>query len=325
MQCPDLPATDVKRIDDAVAKLGPALMTKDQKTAVTASNEIGLAVPSLFAYFTPDVREVVDMDAVFRQVGIDAHFGVWDGAAADLTSLQSDWAKLKSGVAMRAPTCHRVGGTATVSSDIDASLANLAMSVPSKDQAGTENESDNGALEIDTLELLFDCPPDGPPPATGIGSACTKSSDCSAGQACDPANMRCAPDPSTAKIGTPCMTTIDCGTDPRSACLTVTAAGDGWPGGYCGMEPCNDVDVCPPGATCVSDPHETPGCHASCTKDSDCRVAEGYVCQLFLTDPPGGFGPSTGGCGFKCKDDSGCNDNGTTKLTCDVATGHCKP
>src|SRR5262249_48929276 len=157
-----------------------------------ASNAVGLAVPDLFAYFSPDVREVVRMDAVFRQVGIDAHFAQWSGAANDLASLQADWATLAPKVAMRAPTCHRVGGTATVSSDIDGSLANLAASIPQKDGTKTEGESDNGALEIDTLELLFDCPPDGPPPAHGIGSACTKTSDCSPGQSCNPASMRCA-------------------------------------------------------------------------------------------------------------------------------------
>ena len=91
------------------------------------------------------------------------------------------------------------------------------------------------------------------------------------------------------------------------------------------MEPCNDVEVCPPGATCVSEPHETPGCHAACTKDSDCRVAEGYICQLFLTNPPGGFGPTTNGCGFKCKDDTGCNTDDKTHLTCDTTSGKCKP
>lgn len=322
-QCPKLPAGDAKKIDDAIAKLGPALTAKDQKTAVLASNTIGLAVPSLFASFNPAVLEVIRMDAVFRQVGIDAHFGDWAGSTADLASMKADWTVLKPKVAVRAPKCHRVGGTATVSSDIDASLANLSTSVPAKSGVMTEAESDNGALEIDTLELLFDCPPDGPAPAHGIGSTCATTADCSAAQACDPANKKCAPDPSTAKIGTPCMTTIDCGSDPRAACLN--ASGDGWPGGYCGMEPCDDVQVCPPGATCLSEPHERPGCHASCTKDADCRTADGYICQLYLTNPPNGFGPSTGGCGFKCTDDSGCNDDGTTKLTCDVATGHCKP
>ncbi len=319
---PGLPAVGVKAMDDAIAKLGPALAAKDQKTAANAANAIGLAVPALFSYFDPAVNEVVTMDAVFRQVGLDAHFGAWDAAAADLASMKASWAKLKDGVGTRAPKCHRVSGTATVSGDVDASLANLAASIPKKDGAATEAESDNGALEIDIVELLFDCPPDGAPPATGIGAVCKQTSDCSQGQACDPANGKCAPDSTTAKIGTPCTTTVDCGTDPRSACLT--AAGDGWPGGYCGMEPCNDVEVCPVGATCVSEPHETPGCHKSCKQDSDCRGADGYVCQLYLTNPPGGFGPETQGCGFKCKDDSTCNKDMAKTLHCDVTSGHCK-
>jgi hypothetical protein len=114
---------------------------------------------------------------------------------------------------------------------------------------------------------------------------------------------KCAPAAGN-KIGTACNSTVDCGGDSRSACNT--AAGDGYPGGYCFMEPCNDVEVCPPGATCVAIGGEAPGCYKSCTKDSDCRVAEGYVCQLFSTAQPKGFGPSDHACAFACTRDADC-------------------
>lgn len=51
---------------------------------------------------------------------------------------------------------------------------------------------------------------------------------------------------------------------------------------------------------------EAPGCYKSCTKDSDCRVAEGYVCQLFSTAQPKGFGPSDHACAFACTRDADC-------------------
>jgi len=322
MACPDLPADQSKAIDDAVAQLDTSVPAQDQKAAATAANAVGLAVPALFAYFGPDIPiEVVRMDASFRQVGLDAHFGDWSGVAKDTASLSADWMTSKGPVGQRAPTCHRVGGTSTVAGDIDQSLADLTNAIPAQDAATAEKVSDDGALEIDTLELLFDCPPDGAPPASGLGSKCQATTDCGMGEVCDTANAggTCAPDPSLAAVGTPCMTTIECGTDPRSACLN--AAGDGYPGGYCGMEPCDDVQVCSAGATCVSQPHETPGCFKSCTTDADCRTIEGYVCQLYPTTPPIGFGPSDHACGFPCKDDAGC----TGPLLCDTATGKCKP
>lgn len=320
--CPALPAASVKAIDAAIVELDSALQKQDQRAAVMAGNAVGLACPELFGYFKTDAPiEIIRMDAVFRQVGIDAHFGDWAAVAADVKSLAADLAASRSAISARVPTCHRVGGTQTVLGDIDASLSNLGNASAVKDQATTEKESDNGALEIDTLELLFDCPPDGAPPSSGLGSKCNSNSQCGAGETCDTANAggTCAPDPQTAKIGTSCTTTMDCGTDGRSACLT--EAGDNYPGGYCGMEPCDDVHVCPPTATCVSQPHETPGCFRACTTDADCRASEGYVCQRYPTSPPSGFGPTDRACGFACKDDAGC----TSPLKCDVSSGLCTP
>ncbi len=321
-ECPGLPAAQTKAVDDAIKSLDASVRAQDQKGAVTAANAVGLACPELFDYFKPEAPiQIIRMDAVYRQIGIDAHQGNWAGVVADVDSLAADLDASRGAIAAKVPTCHRVGGTQTVLADIDQSIANLKISGPAKDQTTSEIESDNGALQIDTLELLFDCPPDGAPPSTGLGSHCTATTQCGTNEVCDTTNAggTCAPDPATAKIGTACSTTLDCGNDGRSACLT--AAGDNYPGGYCAMEPCNDVQVCPPGATCISQPHETPGCYLSCTTDAQCRTGEGYVCQLYPTAPPGGFGPTDHACGFPCKDDGGC----TTPLKCNVANGKCNP
>jgi hypothetical protein len=324
---PDLPTPQVMAMDAALVTLDTAIPAMNQYDAAYAANAVGLAVPELFAHFNPDAPlEIVRLDAVFRQVGLDAHFGDWTAANKDVMSMTTDWANSKSAVTSRVPTCHRVGGTATVAGDIEASLANLAMAVSASDKTLGEVESENGALEIDTLELLFDCPPDNQTPTNGLGAKCTSTSNCDAGQVCDLANGggKCAPDPANAAIGTRCTTTIDCGTDPRSACQT--DAGDGYPGGYCFMEPCDDVQTCPPGATCVALGGESPGCFKACTTDAECQrtppsSTENYVCQLFSTTPPIGFGPTNMACSFACTRDADCH----TPLTCDIPSGKCKP
>src|SRR5258708_17813751 len=123
---PGLPAKQAKMLDDAVAAADTAITAMDQKGAVVAASLVALAVPELFDYFHPDAPlEIVRMDAVFRQLGIDAHFGKAADASPDVTSLKTDWNNSKVAVHTRAPQCHRVGGTATVASDIEQSLANL--------------------------------------------------------------------------------------------------------------------------------------------------------------------------------------------------------
>ena len=87
------------------------------------------------------------------------------------------------------------------------------------------------------------------------------------------------------------------------------------------MEPCNDIEVCPAGASCVSLGGESPGCFKSCTRDADCRTSENYVCQLFLTAPPIGFGPSDHACAFACTRNTDCQ----SPLTCDIPSGKCQP
>jgi hypothetical protein len=324
---PGLPATQVMQIDAAIATLTSSIASMNQKDAAYASNAIGLAVPALYDYFHPDApQEIVRLDAVFRQVGLDAHFGDWNAARLDLTSMKADAATSMPAVGARVPSCHRVGGTATVQSDITSSLTNLDTAISGMDKTAAEIESENGALEIDTLELLFDCPPDNEKPSHGLGASCASNQDCDPGQVCDLGNAggKCAPDPANAAIGSRCTTTTDCGTDSRSACQT--EAGDGYPGGYCFMEPCDDIQTCPPGATCVALGSETPGCFKSCTIDADCvrspaSATEHYVCQLFSTTPPVGFGPTAMGCSFACTRDADCH----TPLTCDTTSGKCKP
>ena len=318
---PDMPSAQVRMIDDAVAALDKAIPAKDQKSAVFASNQIGLACPELFDYFHEEAPiGVIRLDAVFRQVGLDGHFKDAAGVKKDIASMKSDWANTKDPVAKKAPTCHRVGGTATISGDIDQALVKLDAAIAASDWKSIEQLSEDGALQIDTLELLFDCPPDAVTPDKGLGAKCADDTQCDKGQACDKANAggKCAPSANN-KIGTPCTSTNDCGSDSRSACNT--ESGDNFKGGYCFMEPCNDVQVCPPGATCVALGGEATGCFKGCATDADCRKAEGYVCQLFLTTPPKGFGPLDHACAFPCTRDADCQ----SPLTCDIPMGKCKP
>src|SRR5258708_13897309 len=123
---PDLPNAQTKAIDDAITALDQALAIKDQQAAAYASNAIGLAVPELFDFFHPDAPiGVVRMYAMFRQVGLDGHFQKLDAVRNDIAALKSDWISTKAPVDQRVPTCHRVGGTATVSGDVLQSLTNL--------------------------------------------------------------------------------------------------------------------------------------------------------------------------------------------------------
>jgi hypothetical protein len=314
---PGLPAKQVKMVDDAIAALDTSIAAKDQKTAAYAANQVGLACPELFDFFHPDSpMGVLRMDAVYRQLGLDAHYGDLVATQKDLDSLKSDWVTTRSAVTAKTPTCHRVGGTQTIAQDIDDSLTAAGPALAAKNAAMVEAISEDGALQVDVLELLFDCPADGPPPKTGIGSPCA-AGKCEGGLECDPASNKCAPS-SANKIGTPCSSTAECGLDSRSACQN--EAGDGYPGGYCSMEPCNDVDVCPPGATCVAIGGETPACLKACSTDGDCRGPD-YVCQLFSTTPPVGFGPSDKACAFLCKRNEDCQK----PLKCDTGSGKCTP
>ncbi|MCA9685390.1 MAG: hypothetical protein KC457_24645 [Myxococcales bacterium] len=322
MLCGDPPAEVTTAIDDALATLRDSIDAGDQETSAYAANDIHMQMAPLFASFNPETpTAVVEMDALFLRIGLDAWFGHGDRYDQDLAQVQARWAELRDAAVARVPTCHRVAGTASVIDDLDQTLANLAAAPGAADVDLAQVESEAGLLEVDILELLFDCVPDGTHPSEGLGASCSGDADCGDGQVCDTTQSGgvCAPDPAAAHVGEPCTTTVDCGTDPRNACNN--EVGDGYPGGYCTMEPCDDVQVCPPNGTCVALPFETPACMLACEVDSDCRSDEGYVCQLFPTTPPVGFGPTQYACAFACQDDAGC----TAPLTCDVGSGKCIP
>jgi hypothetical protein len=321
--CPDLTPSVVTGIDDAIARLSIAIPAGQQADAAYAGNDVHIATAPLFDYFGRDKPvQLEEMDALFLRVGLDAWFGDWGSFESNLATIHDDWKIVSPVVDELTPVCHRVAGTQSVSGDVGKTIASLLGAGSSKDVDAAEIVSDDGLAEIDILEQLYDCPPDDQSPDSGLGSACTGDADCGGGDlVCDLENAgsRCAPDPTTTNIGAPCTTTVDCGTYERDACNN--EIGDGYPGGYCTLEPCDDVQVCSPGSTCVSMPFETPACMATCTADTDCRTSEGYVCQLFPTTPPIGFGPSDHACAFPCVDNAGC----TTPLVCDVATGRCTP
>ncbi len=154
---PTLPPKAVKMVDDAITTVGAAIASMNQESAAGGANQVGLAVPDLFAVFRPDAPiEIVRMDAMFRQVGLDSHFGRLTNVALDVDSLTSDWSKVKASVVARVPTCHRVGGTATVAGDIEQSLANLTAASSMADTATFGKEPRTGALGIDKLEWVFD-------------------------------------------------------------------------------------------------------------------------------------------------------------------------
>ncbi len=170
--CAALPSAQVSAIDAALVQVDAAISAHDQAAGAKAANAVGLAVPELFAFFSPDIpTEVLRMDAVFRQVGIDAHAADLTAASTDVDSLTNDWNAIHAAVDGRTPTCHRVGGTATVSGDIDATLMSMHTALGAMDAAQLQIDSDDGALEVDVLELLYDCPPDGPVPGSGLGLA----------------------------------------------------------------------------------------------------------------------------------------------------------
>jgi hypothetical protein len=68
-------------------------------------------------------------------------------------------------------------------------------------------------------------------------------------------------------IGTDCTADDQCGTKPYS-CSTKNH-----PNGYC-QKDCATPGDCPSDSTCVA-----MECRRKCTMQSDCRVAEGYMCS----------------------------------------------
>ncbi len=78
----------------------------------------------------------------------------------------------------------------------------------------------------------------------GGGGSCGQP--CKAGEACDPEDRKCKPDGSTTHVGATCARTgpdVACGTLATATCNDLT--NDGFPGGYCSVEPCTTVELCP--------------------------------------------------------------------------------
>jgi hypothetical protein len=89
--------------------------------------------------------------------------------------------------------------------------------------------------------------------------------------ACDPADNQCKPDGTTTNVGTKCDTTgadPKCGSYINATCNDLT--NDGFPGGYCSVEPCSTAELCPIGSSCGHLGGESNACWKNCSSDSDC-------------------------------------------------------
>ena len=112
--------------------------------------------------------------------------------------------------------------------------------------------------------------------ATGnCAPACT-----GANTTCDPADDKCKLDGKTSKVGAPCVIESDadtmCGTAPNHKCKE--SGNDGFPGGYCTITPCDDIALCPIGATCAHLTGESEvACYKTCASNADCRTPD-YSC-----------------------------------------------
>src|SRR5262249_24524557 len=134
--------------------------------------------------------------------------------------------------------------------------------------ACSDNKSGSaGDMAIGDLAMAGSCTP-----------ACT-----AAHTACDPVDNKCKLDGTTTNVGAQCRTSgadVLCGSDPNATCNDQTQ--DGFPGGYCSVEPCSTVAMCPIGSTCAHLGGESNACFKLCASDADCRSPD-YGC--FDIDP----------------------------------------
>jgi hypothetical protein len=107
----------------------------------------------------------------------------------------------------------------------------------------------------------------------GCGGQCLPG--CGANERCD--DGACI---ETREIGDPCTLHSQCGENGR--CLV----GD-FPGGLCTRSGCSDSNPCPAGSGCFSFTDGSTACLKTCNQDSDCREAEGYICDSYNTCWPG--------------------------------------
>lgn len=142
-------------------------------------------------------------------------------------------------------------------------------------------------------------PRDANAPAT-IGAPCKKRNDCKG----ITTETDCVPDTEPTDAG--CIkynTEIDC------------LNNDAWKDGYCALRDCLSLP-CPTGSVCIAVSPQRAWCVAPCTRDSDCRTAEGYNCKAVMDSAarltraclPSGKGDTGDACTMytDCKDAMDC-------------------
>jgi len=112
--------------------------------------------------------------------------------------------------------------------------------------------------------------------------------------------------PST-NVGAQCSSNADC-FGQGSGCMNL-------PGGYCVIAGCSEGPACPDGSACFTFDGGASYCLESCASSSECREAEGYVCdadKACWTGPDQPDPPSAGDIpiGGACERDSDCADQG---------------
>lgn len=141
---------------------------------------------------------------------------------------------------------------------------------------------------------------------------------------CDPADGACKLDGTTTAVGAPCSTTgadPACGTEPRATCNDLT--NDGFPGGYCSLEPCTETQLCPVGSSCAALGGESNACFENCSSNADCR--SGYECVV--VDPHFTSGASHKVCflaEYPCSADADCPASKPKCQGADGGMGVCK-
>ena len=163
--------------------------------------------------------------------------------------------------------------TTDISSEVTSDAPSLLDTARTPEDAGA-SPSDGGSAQTDSGPPI---PTDGgsaPTTAGGMGAACTSDADC---------------------------------LDLNAVCLDL-------PGGYCVIPDCAGVEgACPAGSTCFLFGEQGSYCLDTCGASSECRVDEGYVCDVDGTCWPGEDTPSPTGespIGAPCQVDADCKDPG---------------
>lgn len=150
--------------------------------------------------------------------------------------------------------------------------------------------------------LLFACDGDGLKKDAGeSGDGVAASGDTFFGDGVNPAGDGASAAKGNGEVGSPCSKDADCTNPPAAKCFKTVGGGLAptvkFPGGYCskacdtkkdaecGKGGCASVGLSGSGGGSVT----MTFCAASCKKDADCRVAEGYKCLVLLF----GFGICT--------------------------------